>query len=80
MIFQITDDLLDVESSAEQTGKRTQKDATRGKLTYPGFLGLEESRRHAQELGREAERHLAPLGAAGQRLVELVRYVLARDR
>jgi geranylgeranyl diphosphate synthase type II len=80
MIFQITDDLLDVESTAEQIGKRTQKDAARGKLTYPGFLGLEESRRHAQELGREAERHLAPLGAAGQRLAELVRYVLARDR
>jgi geranylgeranyl diphosphate synthase, type II len=80
MIFQITDDLLDVESTAEQTGKRTQKDAARGKLTYPGFLGLEESRRHAHELGLEAEQRLCPLGPAGQRLAALVQYVLQRDR
>jgi geranylgeranyl diphosphate synthase, type II len=80
MIFQITDDLLDVESTVEQTGKRTQKDAVRGKLTYPGFLGLEESRVHARELGRQAEQYLAPLGSAGQRLAELVRFILARDR
>jgi geranylgeranyl diphosphate synthase, type II len=80
MIFQITDDLLDVESSAEQAGKRTQKDAARGKLTYPGFLGLEASRRHAHELGLEAERHLRPLGPAGRRLAALVQYVVQRDR
>ena len=80
MIFQITDDLLDVESSAERTGKRTQKDAARGKLTYPGFLGLEESRRQAGELAGEAEQHLRPLGPAARRLTGLVQYILARDR
>src|SRR5208282_3056813 len=67
MIFQITDDLLDVEGTVEQTGKRTQKDAARGKLTYPGLLGLEESRRRAQELGREAEQILRPLGPSSER-------------
>jgi geranylgeranyl diphosphate synthase, type II len=80
MIFQITDDLLDVESTAEQTGKRTQKDAARGKLTYPSFLGLEDSRAHAQELGRQAGQHLRPLGPAGHRLKALVEYILTRDR
>ncbi len=45
LVFQITDDLLDVEGTAADTGKRTQKDAARGKLTYPGLLGVEESRR-----------------------------------
>ena len=30
------------------------KDAARGKLTYPGLLGVEESRRKAAELGRQA--------------------------
>ena len=50
LVFQITDDLLDVEGTAADTGKRTQKDAARGKLTYPGLLGIEESRRHAQDL------------------------------
>ena len=43
MIFQITDDLIDVEGSAETTGKRTQKDAARGKLTYPGCWVLRKA-------------------------------------
>ena len=80
MVFQITDDLLDVESTAALTGKRTQKDAARGKLTFPGFLGPDESRRQAHELVREAQQHLRPLGAAAQRLSALLQYTLARDR
>jgi geranylgeranyl diphosphate synthase type II len=79
-LFQITDDLLDVEGTAEQTGKRVQKDAARGKLTYPGFLGVTESRRWADRLCQEAVAHLRPLGPAGGRLEALVRYVVQRDR
>ncbi|MBY0523809.1 MAG: polyprenyl synthetase family protein [Gemmataceae bacterium] len=78
--FQITDDLLDVEGNAEQTGKRVQKDATRGKLTYPSFLGSAESRRRAEDLCRQACTHLAPLGDTGRRLTALVQLVLERDR
>src|SRR5262249_48101804 len=77
--FQIIDDLLDVEGLAEQTGKRVQKDAARGKLTYPGLLGKDESRRRAEHLCQEAEAHLAPLGRAGDRLKALARYMLKRD-
>jgi geranylgeranyl diphosphate synthase type II len=80
MIFQITDDLLDVEGSEESTGKRTQKDAALGKLTYPGLLGIEQSREHAQYLAVDAERALKPLGPAAGRLKALLHYTLARDR
>jgi geranylgeranyl diphosphate synthase type II len=80
LAFQITDDLLDVEGEVEQAGKRVGKDAARGKLTYPGLLGSAESRRRADELGREARRFLAPLGPAAGRLEELVAFVLTRDR
>jgi geranylgeranyl pyrophosphate synthase len=79
-LFQITDDLLDVEGTAEQTGKRVQKDAQRGKLTYPSFLGPSESRRRAQQLGEEARSQLLPLGPAGQPLAGLVQLILERDR
>jgi geranylgeranyl diphosphate synthase type II len=78
--FQITDDLLDVEGSAEQTGKRVGKDAARGKLTYPGFLGVAESRRRAESLCEEACSHLTILGQAGGRLAALVRMILERNR
>ncbi len=80
LAFQITDDLLDVEGSAEQTGKGVQKDAARGKLTYPGILGAAESRRRAKQLEEQARLRLQWLGEAGTRLLALFRYVLERDR
>jgi geranylgeranyl diphosphate synthase, type II len=80
LLFQITDDLLDVEGDADQTGKRVGKDAARGKLTYPGFLGVAESRRRAERLCLEAREHLQSLGSAANRLLALVSYVLERDR
>jgi geranylgeranyl diphosphate synthase type II len=78
--FQITDDLLDVEGTLEKTGKRVHKDAARGKLTYPGFLGNEESRSRAQTLCRQAQARVASLGAAGEKLGALVQLILDRDR
>ena len=44
LAFQVTDDLLDVEASAEAMGKRTKKDEARGKATYPSLIGVERSR------------------------------------
>jgi geranylgeranyl diphosphate synthase type II len=80
LAFQITDDLLDVEGSAEQTGKRVNKDAARGKLTYPGMLGVAESRHRARELEEHARLRLQLLGEAGARLRALFRFVLERNR
>jgi geranylgeranyl diphosphate synthase type II len=78
LLFQVTDDLLDVESTADKAGKRVGKDAARGKLTYPGLLGVEESRRRAAELGQQAVAAAEQLGSAP--LADLARYVVQRDR
>jgi geranylgeranyl diphosphate synthase type II len=80
LAFQITDDLLDIEGQEAQTGKKVQKDAGRGKLTYPGFLGIAESRRRVDFLVREAELSIESLGPRGQRLTELARSIAVRDR
>jgi geranylgeranyl diphosphate synthase type II len=78
LLFQVTDDLLDVESTAEAAGKRVGKDAARGKLTYPALLGVEESRRKAAELGRQAVAAAERLGSP--LLAALAQYVVNRDR
>jgi geranylgeranyl diphosphate synthase type II len=78
LLFQITDDLLDVESTADKAGKRVGKDAARGKLTYPVLLGVEESRRKAAELGRQAASAAETLGSKW--LAALARFVVERDR
>jgi geranylgeranyl diphosphate synthase type II len=80
LAFQISDDLLDVEGRSECTGKRVGKDAARGKLTYPGLLGIEESKRRAELLCSEATKAVDGLGAAGELLAALARYVTERDR
>jgi len=78
LLFQVTDDLLDVESTADKAGKRVGKDAARGKLTYPGLLGVEESRRKAAELGRQAVTAAEELGSP--LLASLAQYVVTRER
>ena len=78
LAFQVVDDLLDVESTADAMGKRTGKDSSRGKLTYPGLLGIEASWEKARGLVRQAEQALDGLGNAAWPLVELARFVLSR--
>ena len=90
LLFQVTDDLLDVQSTEEATGKRVNKDAGRGKLTYPGLLGVEASRRRAAELCEEAVaaadwlttwfHHEEGRPDAGRKLADLARWVVRRDR
>ncbi|HEY2148166.1 MAG TPA: polyprenyl synthetase family protein, partial [Pirellulales bacterium] len=80
LAFQIADDLLDVTGSEAAAGKRVGKDSGHGKLTFPGLLGVEESRRRAERLIEEACRVLESLGNAAERLKALARVVLERNR
>jgi len=79
LAFQIADDLLDVQGSSDRAGKRVGKDAARGKLTFPGLLGVEESRRRVRELYAEAAQAADALGPAARPLAELARTVAERD-
>ena len=50
LLFQLQDDLLDIEANTETLGKTAGKDVTQGKLTYPKLLGIEGSRQKQQQL------------------------------
>lgn len=80
LAFQVTDDLLDVRSTEESMGKRVGKDAEKGKITFPGLLGVDQSAAYAAQLIAEACAALQPLGPQAEGLVTLARYVLERNR
>jgi geranylgeranyl diphosphate synthase type II len=80
LVFQITDDILDVSASNGQLGKTPGKDQKAGKLTYPAVVGLEQSKRIAQDLTDQAVAALAPFGPNAQRLRHLATALVDRDR
>ena len=79
LAFQIVDDLLDFTAKESALGKRAGKDADRGKLTYPGLLGIEAARQKADKLVKSARHHASLLGPAAWRLETLAGYVLERS-
>lgn len=44
LLFQISDDLLDTTQTTEVLGKTAGKDAASGKATYPGTVGIDETK------------------------------------
>ena len=78
LAFQVVDDLLDHLSDSQTLGKRTGKDADRGKLTYPGLLGLEGAQQKARQLVQSSRQHVQCFGRESWRLDWLADYVLQR--
>ncbi|MGH6829187.1 MAG: polyprenyl synthetase family protein [Rhizomicrobium sp.] len=79
LVFQITDDLLDVTSTAEKTGKAVGKDASQGKATLVSLLGIEGARAEAERRAEAALAALGPHGAIAPELSGLPLFLLDRD-
>src|SRR4029077_11506409 len=79
LTVQIVDDLLDLGGDAAKLGKRTRKDSSHGKLTFPAVLGVDESRQRARQLIDEAKAALAVFGSRASALEALADYVIDRD-
>jgi len=78
LAFQISDDLLDVLATPEETGKDAGQDAE--KATFVKLLGVAGAQALATELLGFAVESLAPLGRRGDPLRELALFVEKRSR
>ncbi len=79
LMFQVADDILDVEGTAGTLGKTAGKDAAARKLTYPGLYGLDESKRMLERTRDEALKLAAELPGGGGLFPPLVHYLATRD-
>jgi geranylgeranyl diphosphate synthase, type II len=80
LAFQIIDDILDITQTSEQLGKTAGKDTAAGKATYPSIVGMEKSRKIAQQLTRRAFAALKTFRGKARALQALAVYLLQRDR
>jgi len=80
LAFQVIDDILDVTQTSEKLGKTAGKDTKAQKATYPSIVGLEQSRKIANDLTERAFTALKPFHGKAAALYSLAEYLLKRDR
>jgi geranylgeranyl pyrophosphate synthase len=79
LVFQIRDDLLEVEQDTATLGKNAGSDSGNDKSTYPSTLGVEGARRRAAETQQRAVGALRTLGGRSDALLWLSEFILNRS-
>jgi geranylgeranyl diphosphate synthase type II len=80
LLFQITDDLLDVTQTTEMLGKTAGKDVSAEKATYPMFYGLQQTQILAENIYHKACAELEIIGREKSLLIELADFILHRTK
>ncbi len=78
LMFQITDDILDVEGTPEKMGKTLGKDKAETKSTFVSLLGLEKARQKATKLEKEALKALTIFDKKADPLREAAHFIMIR--
>lgn len=78
LLFQIVDDLLDITQTSASLGKTAGKDLTAAKATYPSIFGVDETRRIAESLRKEAVDIISGIDCDITVLADIPEYLISR--
>ncbi len=78
MLFQITDDILDITASEKVLGKPSGSDIRNNKGTFPSLYGLDEAGKMAVNEASSALKYLDDYGSEADFLRDMVSFVLSR--
>ena len=78
LAFQIRDDIIDLESPSEVSGKTQGADVLNQRVTYPKVIGMEASKKRAIELCKEAQEIVANLSGDPVKLIKLSDFISNR--
>lgn len=78
LLFQITDDILDVTGTIEELGKTPGSDIRQDKSTYVSLLGLDEARNEAHVVAQKAHAALATIEDDTHILSAIIDYLMDR--
>lgn len=78
LAFQIRDDVLDIIGNEKEIGKPINSDINKKKSTYPSILGVEESQKKAESLGKQAMNILKELPYDTKNLENLCSLIVSR--
>ena len=78
LLFQITDDILDVTGTIEELGKTPGSDIRQHKSTYVSLLGLEGAKEQSSSVGKQAYEALNSVSYDTSILAALIDYLLKR--
>ena len=80
LLFQITDDLLDVTQTSDVLGKTAGKDEKSDKATYPAFYGVEGTRDLARKVHKQTLEELDKIENETTLLRNIADYILKRQK
>lgn len=80
IMFQITDDILDIEGDDNVVGKTLGKDKNAQKSTFVSLLGIEQARKMAHDLGEKALQSLSDFNDDADLLRQTVHFILTRNK
>ena len=78
LLFQITDDLLDVTQTTEELGKTAGKDSESQKATYPSVFGIHETEQLARKVHAQVVESISTLNGRGELLTQIADVILTR--